>query len=242
MLKTFLTTAMLSCAVTAFAVVTMPVSRAEAEDASSIARGGLLYDKWYKVIGAKKPEGTHKAWPTANTKKSGDVTWRCKSCHGWDLKGRDGAYAVGSYMTGIKGLEAMANADPAKIVAVIKDGTHGMGSMMADQDYADLALFVSKGQFNMRDYINYSTKGVKGDAAKGAAYYNTVCAKCHGKEGNLPKEMEETVGELSNDNPWEIMQKIMNGQPAENMPAMRAFGPQVAADILAYGRTLPKTK
>jgi len=242
MLKTFLTTAMLSCAVTAVAVVTMPVSSAVAEDASSIARGGMLYDKWFKVIGAKKPDATHKSWPAANTKKSGNVTWRCKSCHGWDLKGRDGAYSKGSYMTGIKGLEAMANADTTKIVAVMKDGNHGMGGMMADQDYMDLANFVSKGQFDMRTYIDYSTKRIKGDAAKGAAYYNTVCAKCHGKEGTLPKEMEETVGELSNGNPWEIMQKIMNGQPAENMPAMRAFGPEVAADILAYGQTLPKTK
>ena len=30
-----------------------------AEDVSSIARGGRLYDKWFKVIGAPKPENTH---------------------------------------------------------------------------------------------------------------------------------------------------------------------------------------
>lgn len=242
MFKKVMTTAVLSCAAAAFMVVAMPVSKASAEDASSIARGGLLYDKWFKVIGAKKPEPTHKLWPASNTKKSGNVTWRCKSCHGWDLKGKDGAYAKGSYLTGIKGLEGMANADPAKIVAIIKDADHGMAGMMADQDYMDLANFVSKGQFDMRDYIDYATKAVKGDAAQGAAIYNTVCAKCHGEDGTLPKEMEETVGELSSGNPWEIMQKIMNGQPAETMPAMRAFGPKVAADILAYGVTLPKTK
>jgi len=242
MLKQLTMTVVLSCATAAFMIVAMPVSSAMAEDESSIARGGLLYDKWFKVIGAKKPGGTHKSWPAANTKKAGDVTWRCKSCHGWDLKGKDGAYANGSYKTGIKGLEAMANADTAKIVAIMKDGNHMMGGMMSDQDYTDLANFVSKGQFDMRKYVDYGTKKVKGDAAKGAAYYNTVCAKCHGKDGTLPKEMEETVGELSNGNPWEIMQKIMNGQPAENMPAMRAFGPQVAADILAYGQSLPKMK
>jgi len=113
---------------------------------------------------------------------------------------------------------------------------------MADQDMMDLANFVSKGQFDMATYIDYATKKVKGDAAKGAAYYNTVCAKCHGADGTLPKEMEETVGGLSNDNPWEIMHKIMNGQPAENMPAMRAFGPEVSADILAYAQSLPAKK
>ncbi|OEJ67123.1 c-type cytochrome [Magnetovibrio blakemorei] len=241
MLKKIMTTAVLSCVAAAFIVVAVP-TMVKAEDDSSIARGGMLYDKWFKVIGAQKPSETHKAWPAANTKKSGDVTWRCKSCHGWDMKGKDGAYAKGSYLTGIKGLGAMANADSAKIIAVIKDDTHGMGGMMADQDMMDLANFVSKGQFDMGTYIDYATKKVKGDVAKGAAYYNTVCAKCHGADGTLPKEMEETVGGLSNDNPWEIMHKIMNGQPAENMPAMRAFGPEVSADILAYAQSLPAKK
>jgi thiosulfate dehydrogenase len=241
MLKKIMTTAVLSCVAAAFFVVAVP-TMVKAEDDSSIARGGLLYDKWFKVTGAKKPTETHKAWPAANTKKSGNATWRCKSCHGWDLKGKDGAYAKGSYLTGIKGLGGVANADTAKIIAVMKDKTHGMDGMMADQDMMDLANFVSKGQIDMATYIDYATKKVKGDAAKGAAYYNTVCAKCHGADGTLPKDMVATVGGLSNDNPWEIMHKIMNGQPAENMPAMRAFGPEVSADILAYSQTLPAEK
>jgi len=218
-------------------LVTKPASSEEMD--SSIARGGLLYDKWFKVIGAQKPEPTHKSWPASNTKKSGNVTWRCKSCHGWDLKGKDGAYASGSYKTGIKGLEAMKGVDNAKVIAIMKDGNHGYGGMMADQDFTDLANFVSKGQHDLAKYIDYATKKVKGDAVKGAAYYNTVCAKCHGLDGTLPKEMEETVGYLVNKNPWEIFQKIMNGQPAETMPAMRAFGPQAAADIMAYGQSMP---
>ena len=238
MLKKMMTTAVLSCAAAAFMVVAAPAT-SHAEDDSSIARGGLLYDKWYKVIGAQKPEGTHKSWPAANTKKAGDVTWRCKSCHGWDLKGKDGAYASGSYKTGIKGLEAMAGADNAKVISIMKDSTHVLGGLMADKDYTDIANFVTKGQHDLAKYIDYKTKKVKGDAAMGAAYYNTVCAKCHGADGTLPREMEETVGYLVNKNPWEIFQKIMNGQPAEDMPAMRAFGPQVAADIMAYGQAMP---
>jgi thiosulfate dehydrogenase len=217
----------------------IPGTSSAEEVVSSIARGGLLYDKWFKVTGAEKPKDTHKAWPASNTKKSGDVTWRCKSCHGWDLKGKDGAYSSGSYLTGIKGLEAMANVDTAKIIAIFKDDTHGYGDMMSAEDYQDLANFVSLGQYDMSKYIDYATKTSKGDAAKGEAYYNTVCAKCHGKDGTLPKDMEKTVGALVNSNPWEIMHKIMEGQPAEDMPAMRAFGPQVSADILAYSKTLP---
>lgn len=239
MIKKLMASVVLSGVAAAFITITStsPVLAGEME--TSIARGGLLYDKWYKVIGAQKPEGTHKSWPASNTKKAGDVTWRCKSCHGWDLKGKDGAYASGSYKTGITGLEAMKGADNAKVIAIMKDASHELGGLMEDQDYTDLANFVTKGQYDLADFIDYKTKKVKGDAAKGEAYYNTVCAKCHGMDGTLPKEMEETVGYLVNKNPWEIFQKIMNGQPAEDMPALRAFGPQVAADIMVYGQTMP---
>ncbi len=241
MMKSKFVTAILFGVAAAFMTATMPVMASAADDAS-VARGGLLYDKWFLVIGAKKPQETHKAWPASNTKKAGDVTWRCKSCHGWDLKGKDGAYSKGSYKTGITGLGAYKNADPAKIIAIIKGKTHGMAGMMGAQDYTDLANFVSKGQFDMAMYIDYSTKKVKGDTEKGKNYYNTICAKCHGSDGRLPKAMDVTVGEVANGNPWETMQKIMNGQPGEAMPAMISFGPQLTADITAYSQTLPTSK
>ncbi len=151
----------------------------------------------------------------------------------------DGAYATGSYQTGIKGLQAMAGAPVADIVAIMKDTTHGFGGMMDDQDYTDLANFVSSGQIDIDAYINRETKMAVGDIAKGEEYYNTVCANCHGADGDKPKDLGTTLGTLSNKNPWEIIQKILNGQPAEQMPAMRAFEPQVSADILAYLQTLP---
>lgn len=34
-------------------------------DAGRIARGGRLYDKWFKVIKAEKPKDTHAAWPAS---------------------------------------------------------------------------------------------------------------------------------------------------------------------------------
>lgn len=48
----------------------------QAEEVSSIARGGQLYDKWFAVIGAQKPSDTHPAWPASNTKKKGNATHR----------------------------------------------------------------------------------------------------------------------------------------------------------------------
>ena len=226
--------------IVSFLLISGISTTAIAEDVSSIARGGLLYDKWFQVIGAKKPTDTHPAWPSSNTKKKGNATHRCKSCHGWDLMGKDGAYASGSYKTGIKGLRDFEGAPAGKIIAAMKDSTHGYSGKMDQQDFMDLANFVSKGQVNMDDIIDRETKLAKGgNTAKGAAYYNTVCAGCHFKDGKEPKDMPP-LGALSHKNPWEIIHKVMNGQPGEKMPAMRAFDLQVTVDILAYLQTLPK--
>jgi thiosulfate dehydrogenase len=93
----------------------------------------------------------------------------------------------------------------------------------------------------MTKYIN-PDKSVNGDTAKGAAYYNTLCAGCHGKNGEKPKDLKKTLGKIVSDNPWEGLHKILNGQPDEAMPALRALPIEVAVDTLAYTATLPKEK
>lgn len=206
----------------------------------SIARGGLLYDKWFKVVEAETPTTAHPAYPKDGEyygKKGAD--WRCKECHGWDYQGKDGAYSEGKHYSGIKGIRGMAGADPDAIVAVLKDGTHGYtDDMMSAADFQDLALFVSKGQMDMDPYIDRATKKSSGDAARGQGYYETVCANCHGLDGKKVKDMKP-IGQLMS-NPWEILHKVLNGQPGENMPALRALDIQVAVDILAHLETLPK--
>ncbi len=223
------------------AVIISPASAAQ-ELQGQLARGAKLYDKWFAVIKAEKPKDTHAAWPASNTKKKGNTTWRCKSCHGWDYQGKDGAYASGSYKTGIKGIGGMAGADPAKIVAVLKDDAHKLAGKMDDGDFQDLAMFVSKGQIDMSKYIDSAAKAPKGgDAARGAGYFTTMCAQCHGKDGSLPKDMKKTLAKQMG-NPWEVMHKILNGQPAEQMPALRALDPQIVVDIMTHVATLPKEK
>jgi len=223
----------------AFLILSFPAVSFAAEEVSSIARGGKLYDKWFKVIGAPKPENTHPAWPASNTKKKGNATHRCKACHGWDMMGKDGAYASGSYKTGIKGLKNMAGGSNDKVIAAMKDSTHGFDGKMGDQDFTDLANFVTKGQFDIDAVIDRASKQARGDGAKGERYYNTVCVGCHAKDGMEPEDMKP-LGALANKNPWEIIQKIQNGQPDEAMPAMRAFDLQVSVDILTHLQTLPK--
>lgn len=216
-------------------------SAADMSEEAAIARGGQLYDKWFKVVGVDKPTENHPAYP-ADGKYKKDATWRCKECHGWDYMGKDGAYAKGKHFTGIKGVSGMAGADPAAIVGVLKDKAHGLGDVgMNAGDLMDVALFVSKGQVNMDEYIDRASKAPKGDAAKGKVYYETVCAGCHGLDGKLPKDMGTPLGGLMG-NPWEVMHKILNGQPGEAMPALRALDRQIAVDIMAHLTTLPKEK
>jgi thiosulfate dehydrogenase len=189
-----------------------PVAADEME--SSYARGGKLYDKWYKVIDVKAPKASHPLYPS--DKKYADkpgTNWRCKECHGWDYKGVDGAYASGSHNTGIKGVAGMKGADPAKVVAVLKSADHGYGDKLSDADLTDLANFVTAGLTDMDQYIGADKMAKGGDAARGAAYYNTVCANCHAMDGTKPKDMGKSLGSQMS-NPWEVMHKIVNAEEA----------------------------
>ena len=225
------------------AMLAAPQDAGAQEMESSYARGGQLYDKWYKVIDVKAPKESHPLYP--RDKKYADKpesNWRCKECHGWDYMGKDGAYATGSHSTGIKGINGMRGADPAAVVAILKGKDHGYGDKMSDADLTDLANFVTKGQVDMDQYIDRAGKMPKGgDKARGAAYFNTVCANCHRKDGTRPKDMGKSLGTQMG-NPWEVMHKIVNGQPDEEMPALRAFGLQPVLDIMSHVMTLPKKK
>ncbi len=219
-------------------MLTASASFADA-DQGSIARGGRLYDKWYKEIKAEAPTASHPLYPAANEKYANDpgANWRCKECHGWDGKGAAGAYSSGSHATGIIGINGMAGGDPAAVIAVLTSEGHGYGDKLSETDLADLANFVVYGQIDMDAYIDPATKAPKGDAVAGGQVFNTICANCHGLEGKLPTAMPP-LGSLMG-NPWEVMHKLMNGQPSEVMPALRAIDPQVATDVLTYLTTLP---
>jgi mono/diheme cytochrome c family protein len=211
------------------------VSAAETE--SSIARGGRLYDKYFAENKTAKPESDHASYPHKGGKYGKDVSWRCKECHGWDYKGKDGAYASGGHATGIKGISGAAGKDPAAIVAILKDAKHGYtDKQLSATDMQDLAMFVSKGQIDMAKYV--ADKKAKGNTAKGEVYFNTICAGCHGMDGKKIKDAPP-IGSVA-DNAAEMIHKIMNGQPAESMPALRALDPQIAVDIASYLVQLPK--
>lgn len=214
----------------------------EPHEAWILAKGARLYDNWFSSLDVDGPETTHPAWPASN-KKTGAVTWRCKSCHGWDYAGADGAYGKGSYKTGIGGVRAFAGKDPAEIQKVIMNDTHGFTNEMIPEDaMLWIATFVSKGQIDVGKYVK-ADKSVLGDQARGKAIFQNVCAACHGFDGkalNWGDDKEPGyVGTEAQGNPWETLHKIRAGHPGVEMPALMAFSVQDQVDLLAYAQTLP---
>ena len=213
------------------------------DEAWVLAQGGRLYDSWWLVVLQHYPETTHPAYP-----KDGDYpgtsSWRCVECHGWDYRGRDGAYGEGPHRTGIKGIDGMVGADPADIVAILRNDTHGYTAELIPDDVALLlARFVSAGQHDITAVFDGGEDIVKGDPERGRRIFQNVCAICHDYDGRAEITGEEpwlrTIGAVAQRNPWQALHKIRNGQPSADMPAMRAFDLQASLDVLAYARTLP---
>jgi len=222
-----------------FLAVLTPTLAAAGNDISSIVHGGRLYDNWFEETREYPPEKTHPAYPARGAfAKKPAATWRCKECHGWDYRGSAGAYAKGRHYTGIKGIQGMAGADPAVVVAILKDDRHRYGPLMAPDNLMDIANFVSRGQVDMDDFIDRKTKKAKGNIDRNEEYFAVICANCHGRDG-LKLSTMPPLGRIARDNPWETLHKIINGHPKEAMPALRAFNRQVLKDILAHAQTLP---
>ncbi|MFV2060762.1 MAG: c-type cytochrome [Gammaproteobacteria bacterium] len=209
-----------------------------------LCRGGKIYDNWTAMFQSSVPTKTHSHYPATGT-KTGKSTWRCKECHGWDYKGREGAYSKGSHYTGIKGIRDMEGKSVDRIKSIIRNDIHGYTeTMISDKELDYLALFVSRGQIDMSQYIDYSNKKIKGNVQRGESIYQTICAVCHGMDGRKIsfhgwKKNPEYLGTVANNNPWEIFHKIRNGQPGAVMVSLRTLKIQDQLDLLAYIKLLP---
>lgn len=228
----------------------------------SVVNGGLLYDKWWIVSSnTTEPTSEHGLWPASNTTITGSDTWRCKECHGWDYRGRDGAYANGRHASGIAGIISTASASMTMLTAdnvysFLKSNTdHGFAnSFFTDSEYYDLTKFImtmrteASAQQASFNFINDTTKLALGaDNDNGQLLYegDASCAACHGADGKLIDfGEEEFVHDIALDNPWEFIHKIRFGQPGSSPPMgdLYAQGATVremsaAVDILGYSQT-----
>jgi len=221
---------------------------------ADVVRGGSLYDTWWEVTGTAAPTTNHPLWASrpdtvSNTRK-GSVTWRCKECHGWDYKGRDGAYGSGSHRTGIAGISGTAKTAQQVFDLIKTDHAYGAAGL-SDTDIWDLAKFVLAGQIDTNSIID-ATGAFKGRIQAGRTLYDSgigtslACAVCHGTDGLTPPPgypgFDQYVGLLSNENPWEFQHKVRFGQPGTVMPSSVGGGGTVSdvADLGAYAQTLPQ--
>lgn len=217
--------------------------------ASPVTEGGRIYDNWFKAFGVDAPEGDQPLWKTQTTNtRSGAETWRCKECHGWDYKGKDGVYGSGSHQTGFPGIFADSALSAEELTAWL-DGTknpdHNFSSYMTANDFARLVAFIQKDLVDKSAFINADKTIVGGDAAHGKQLYDGVCKSCHGEDGkalNFGDEgSPEYFGTIAVDNPWEFFNKATVGQPGEAMPAGWNLGwtLQDIIDLMTYAQTLP---
>ncbi|MBI2952955.1 MAG: c-type cytochrome [Chloroflexi bacterium] len=220
-------------------------------DPTTLAKGGQLYDKWWTAAGVAAPQGDQPLWSTqtTNTRKGLD-TWRCKECHGWDYKGKDGAYSSGSHKTGFAGIVEASKTKPVEQIAAILKGSsnpnHDFTPALDDASINALAAFVKDGvDEDLSQYVDYATKKPKeANVPRGKQMYTDTCAACHGADGktlNFGSEQEpEWVGTIAVDNPQEFLHKVTFGQPGAPMPAGVQLGWTLgdAADVLAHAQTL----
>lgn len=211
----------------------------------NMSAGGRLYDNWMTAKDSDEPDATHPSWPASNTKKSGSVTWRCKSCHGWDYKGVNGKYSGGSYKTGIAGVVGFQGRNPGEMVAILRNDVHQYSQeMLTDDEAVRLGTFVARGLHDTDAYIDREAGNANGSAARGAGIFQNVCAACHGFQGTKldwgDADSPAYIGTEANANSWEVLHKIRNGHPSVEMISMRPFGIEAAIDVLTYVRTLPE--
>lgn len=227
------------------------VAVASAQGGTAVSRGGLLYDKWWTVVGTDAPTTDHPLWAIQSTNtRSGEDTWRCKECHGWDYLGKDGAYGSGSHFTGFVGVyDAAQSKSVDELAAALKGVTnsdHDFSSVLDDAAINDLATFLKEGVVDVRQHVDYDTKAAKGaDQSHGEQLFGSTCAACHGADGTMfnfgSAEEPEYLADLADDNPWETLHKARFGHPGSAMPSTVDLGWSVqdAVDVLAYAQSLP---
>lgn len=212
------------------------------------AAGGRIYDNWWDALDRDPPEGTNPAYPVdVNQAQSGEGTWRCKECHGWDYQGADGIYRQGSHFTGIKGIMGASGLPPESLMATLRDANHPYTKdMITDEEMLRVATFVSKGLTDMRVFIDYETRKViqgSGDFERGRGIFQTTCAACHGFDGRAldwgSGDGHNYVGTEAADLPDEVYNKIANAHPGAAMINTRAFSIEDRISVMNYIATLP---
>ncbi len=218
-----------------------------------ISRGGQFYDNWWRTtLDIDKPEKEQPLWKSQSTnKRSGYSTYRCKECHGWDYRGKDGAYKTGSHYTGFRGIYDASRKLSAKELEASLNGSitsgHDFSMFLNEHDISDLALFLKKGIADLTEYINTEGMANGGDMIAGKSFYSMNCmTECHGPDGTAinfgSEDKQEFIGTVANKNPWEFIHKVRAGQPGTRMSSgiINKWSDDDLRNLLVYSQTLPR--
>jgi len=227
------------------------VAYAQTSLVPDVKRGGRLYDKWWDENGAVSPTTDQPLWATRSNASgvfdnplTGEGTWRCKECHGWDYKGVGGAYATGSHKTGFPGILNRSRNSRDLIDKIIREGTNHAffgTNKLGERDMKDLVEFIMSTTEGVTDVTNALSGG---SSTVGKTLYEDVtpgdCKGCHGAQGTTVGSVD--LGALATDNPPEFVHKARFGSPGSTMiPTPGGFvGLNLiqAGDARAYAKTL----
>lgn len=217
------------------AIGQVPAAAADGGRDWSLAYGGRLYDNWYETLGEEGPPASHPAYPSAGP-LTGPDTWRCIACHGWDYKGSGVSAVPGKSLLGLSGTKPEAIADK------IRAAPHGFTvQQIPDDALGFLAAFIIEGMPDQTRFLDGRGRSV-GDAERGRAPYEGICASCHQIDGMAYIAAEEgdhpSLGWVSRHKPAQALHKIRNGQPGSDMVAVGFMDDGAVADLMAYIQTL----
>lgn len=196
---------------------------------ATLSAGGRLYDKWWaasdQTPAPTPPTTIHPIWEQTGNKQTGDTTWRCTSCHGWDYMGSLGIYGKSDspFNTGIRGIVGtqatpVQHTEPASVFQFIHSGvdpsngkSHSFGAVLSDSDIYNLTLFVVSMQSEAanskapRNLIHRDDGLTEGMEAMGKTVYNATkadggCADaaCHGATGRAIDFTDGSLATLPN--------------------------------------------
>lgn len=226
-------------------------TRAQTNPEPDPNRGAMLYDKWYAVSGVQPPEGSMPLWGRQKTNThSGEDTWRCVSCHGWDYLGKDGAYRSGSYSTGFPGVYAAGKSLKAEeIVAVLKgskDPEHDFSKYLDDASLNDLAAFIKTGLVDDNQIIDpVALTVINGNLGQGKSFYAAQCTACHGEDGTKIairiNGRDAGLGTVALVDPWRFLHKTRFGSPGAEGKVGHdpKWTVEQVRDVLLYAKALP---
>ncbi|MGB7293298.1 MAG: c-type cytochrome [Thermodesulfobacteriota bacterium] len=137
---------------------------------------------------------------------------------------------------------------PEELFDIIKFGIPGLMTgyedQLSDDDIWDLVRFLKLGLIDDRDLVVYDTEGLIDviepvDLANGASRFNSVCALCHGMDGEgLEAFGTEGVSlhDLVEENPVEFIHKVRFGNPGTAMPSSinNGWTNDDVKDVVAY--------